>query len=60
MVVDGGQMTDMDCLACAMVNLYLVTCEVAVADAVVPMVVAIPAKGAMKEEVDEVRNQLAA
>lgn len=58
MVVDGGQKTDMDCLACAMVNLYLVTCEVAVA--VVPMVVAIPAKGAMKEEVDEVRNQLAA
>lgn len=56
-VVDGGLRTDMDCLACAMVNWYLVTCEVVAADAVVPsMEVEILAKDATKVVADEVRN----
>lgn len=59
-MVDGGQPTNMDCLACAMVNWYLVTCEVAV-DAVVPLmeVVTLAAMDAMKKVVDGVRNRSA-
>lgn len=60
-MVDGGQRTDMDCLACAMVNWYLVTYEVAVVGEVVPsMEVATPVMDAMKVVVDEVRNRVAA
>lgn len=53
-VVDGGLRTDMDCLACAMVNWYLVTCEVVAAGAMVPMMEAVILA---KEVADEVRNQ---
>lgn len=56
-VVDGGQTTDMDCLAYAMVNWYLVTYEVAVVDAVVPLMEAANlVMDAMEEVVGEVLN----